>query len=478
MLKISRVLAICVLLGGMAGLAHAQSTGLSALAQLGQHLFVDTNLSASKQMSCASCHDPANHYAQSVGNTRAVQLGGPSLSAAGFRAVPSLTYKHLTPPFDENAVNPDGVTTSAPGGGFTWDGRANTLASQAAIPLMSSFEMANTSQAAVAAVVASASYASLLPAAAAQAASQFNINTADIATNPATAFTVIGLALQQFQLEDDDFHPYTSKFDYYAKLETSNGQPVNLTAAEQRGQNVFVDSSRGNCFACHYTGPMGGPAYPNGGQYEFSDFSYEAIGVPRNPAIPANAPLRPGMPATYYDMGLCTAQNPNFPHTAGTYPQDCGLFKVPSLRNVATRQVFFHNGAFNSLAQVLLWYNTRDTNPAAWYPTVNGVVQKFNDLPAAFKPNVQGNATQAQAIQMALAANQQAVEQNLPAPCPPSPDFADAQQCLGWVPSWGLPVGATPAMTSQDLADLQCFLETLTDGYVQGVTAQDPDCIN
>jgi len=33
-------------------------------------------------------------------------------------------------------------------------------------------------------------------------------------------------------------------------------------------------------------------------------------------------------------------------------------------------------------------------------------------------------------------------------------------------------------MTSQDVSDLQCFLETLTDGYVQGVTPQDLNCVN
>jgi hypothetical protein len=32
-------------------------------------------------------------------------------------------------------------------------------------------------------------------------------------------------------------------------------------------------------------------------------------------------------------------------------------------------------------------------------------------------------------------------------------------------------------MSAQDVADLKCFLETLTDGYVQDVTPQDPDCI-
>jgi hypothetical protein len=39
-------------------------------------------------------------------------------------------------------------------------------------------------------------------------------------------------------------------------------------------------------------------------------------------------------------------------------------------------------------------------------------------------------------------------------------------------------VGGTPHMTTQDVADLKCFLETLVDGYVAGVTPQDPNCIN
>jgi hypothetical protein len=32
--------------------------------------------------------------------------------------------------------------------------------------------------------------------------------------DPATAFTDFGLALQQYQLEDASFHPYTSKYDF------------------------------------------------------------------------------------------------------------------------------------------------------------------------------------------------------------------------------------------------------------------------
>ncbi len=108
------------------------------------------------------------------------------------------------------------------------------------------------------------------------------------------------------------------------------------------------------------------------------------------------------------------------------------------MRNSASRQVFFHNGVYTTLAQVINFYNTRDTNPAGIYPTTNGVVKKFNDMPAAYQANL---------------------------------DTLD-------VPFDGLPVGGTPHMSTQNTADLQCFLEALTDGYIQGVTAQDPDCVN
>jgi cytochrome c peroxidase len=391
---------------------------------VGQQLFFDTNLSASKRMSCATCHDPNNHYAQPTTNTRAVQLGGPKLTTPGFRAVPTLTYMQYAPPYSDNAPNPDGESKNSPGGGFTWDGRADTQAQQAGIPLLSSFEMANASQAAVVAVVQNASYAALFQQA----------YGANVFSDSQTAFTDIGLALQAYQQEDLSFNSFTSKYDYVAAVQLSNGQPVNLTAAEIRGYLVFFRT--GNCFACHYNGPITG-----GGGALFTDFTYENAGAPRNPNIPANA-TKLGRP-TYYDLGLCKAVNPNpvnaylTPHAMPAGASLCGSFKTPTLRNTATRNVFFHNGVFTSLAQVIDFYNTRDTNPAKWYPTAKGVVQQFNDLPPALKVYV---------------------------------DTTDGP--------FGQSPGDAPHMTAQNEADLLCFLETLTDGYVQGVTPQDPKCIN
>ncbi|MFI5234062.1 MAG: cytochrome-c peroxidase, partial [Gemmatimonadales bacterium] len=96
--------------------------------------------------------------------------------------------------------------------------------------------------------------------------------------------------------------------------------------------------------------------------------------VPRNRAIPANA--RPG----YFDLGLCGPLRTDL----SAHSEYCGMFKTPTLRNVALRDVFFHNGVFTSLDEVVRFYQQRDVRPESFYP--RGV--KFDDLPAAYRSNV------------------------------------------------------------------------------------------
>ena len=102
-------------------------------------MFFDKALSGSGKLACASCHDPDHAYAPA--NSLAVQPGGRTLSLSGTRAVPSLRYKQVIPPYADLLDNPDGVSQPGPGGGFTQDGRAPTLADQARIPLLASNEM-------------------------------------------------------------------------------------------------------------------------------------------------------------------------------------------------------------------------------------------------------------------------------------------------------------------------------------------------
>jgi cytochrome c peroxidase len=155
----------------------------------------------------------------------------------------------------------------------------------------------------------------------------------------------------------------------------------------------------------------------------FTDFTYSAIGVPRNPDIPANRRK------SYHDMGICSREDHPLPGSA----QYCGMFKTPTLRNVATRKVFFHNGRFKTLHDVIRFYNTRDTQPELWYPVVHGVPRKFDDLPAAYQSNI------------------------------------DTQMPLD-----GRARGSTPPMTEQEMEDLEAFLGTLTDDYRPLTAAASP----
>jgi cytochrome c peroxidase len=377
------------------GEAPEASTALSQPAEVGRLMFFDRSLSKSGAIACATCHDPRHAYAPA--NGLAVQPGGPTLADAGTRAVPSLRYLEFTPAYSDLFDNPDGVSAPGPGGGFTLDGRAATLAEQAKIPLLSAIEMANASPDAVVARIAAGPYT-------AEFRRAFG---ADIFDRGELAFQRATEALQAFETEDVSFHPYTSKYDLYA----SNKMGGTLTTAEQRGFAVFLNPAKGNCVACHFNG-----AGIGGAIRLFTDHTYAAIGVPRNPDIPANR-----NPA-YFDLGICSRTDHPLPQNA----RYCGLFKTPTLRNVATRRVFFHNGQLKSLRDAIRFYNTRDTNPDRWYPTVNGVVQKFDDLPPSYRRNV------------------------------------DRQ-----VPLDGRAPGSAPAMTEQEMDDLEAFLNTLNDADVQ-----------
>jgi cytochrome c peroxidase len=366
---------------------------LSPAAQVGKKLFFDKTLSASGKMACASCHDPDHAYGPP--NGLSVQPGGPQLSDAGTRAVPSLRYQEFTPPFEDMLDNPDGISAPGPGGGYTQDGRAPTLTEQAQIPLLAANEMANRSPAEVVNKIRVAPYAALFR----QGFGQ------DVFADAQVAFRKAREALQAFQLEDPSFHPYNSKYDLYA----GNKIGGDLTPAEQRGFLIYSDTEKGNCFACHYNG-----AGLNGSVKMFTDYTYSAIGAPRNKDIPAN------QDGQYYDLGICSRSD----HPLPDNKQYCGMFKTPTLRNAATRKVFFHNGAMKSLNEVIRFYNTRDTNPELWYPVVDGEVQKFNDLPPEYRDNV------------------------------------DAQKPLD-----GRPRGSKTAMSEQEMKDLEAFLNTLTDDY-------------
>ena len=393
---------------------------LSAMAELGRLIFFDTNLSSSGKLSCASCHSPQHAYGPP--SDLPVMEGGPHLTRPGVRAVPSLTYLERQPSF---AIGPDNeenenvsiaqlvtlsqsavrvqktapqesqsATNMVPQGGLFWDGRADTLQNQALSPLLDPREMDGGTVDIVARKLRHARYAPRFDA----------LFSKSLWSDTRLAVSEALFAVARYQIEEPSFHPYTSKFDYW--LEGN----ARFTASELRGYLLFNDPAKANCGGCHVDQPSRDGLPPL-----FTDHQFEALGAPRNAALAVNDD-----PA-FFDLGICGPYRKDM----ATDTQYCGLFTTPTLRNAATRHVFFHNGVFSSLKQVLDFYDFRDTEPERIYPrSAGGTVQKFNDLPPRFAANV---------------------------------DVAD--------PPFDRKLGDTPAMTDEDEADIIAFMNTLVDGY-------------
>jgi cytochrome c peroxidase len=353
---------LCVVGSARVSASFRGNSPVSPMAALGKNIFFDRTLSASGKMACASCHDPSFAYGPS--NGLAVQYGGPELKSPGLRAVPSLRYILSRVPVwtHVRATNPIEQLTETdevPAGGYTWDGRYNSLHAQAMSPFFSPMEMDNRSMDELARKLSRADYAGDFQA----------VFGKDVFEHSELAVQGATEAIQEFELQDKSFQPYTSKFDEWLDGEAK------LTPQELRGKQLFDDPDGGNCASCHLD-----EAGANGTHPLFTDFQFEALGVPRNSAIPRNRNPH------YYDLGLC---GPFRKDAASSDPSNCGLFRTPSLRNAAIRHVFFHNGRFHSLREVLLFYVERDTNPEKWYPAgLDGKVEKFDDSPPQYRENV------------------------------------------------------------------------------------------
>jgi cytochrome c peroxidase len=367
------------------------------LREAGRALFTDVRLSRSERLSCASCHAPSRRY--NPPDARDVQPGGVALDAFSFRAPPTLTYLAGIPAysnhFHDSDEEGDESIDNGPTGGLTWDGRIDGGANQAALPLLAANEMANT-RAGVASVARRAPYAKLLGTALGER----------VLDDDAQAFGAVVRALGAFEEDYDEFSPYTSKYDAYL-----TGR-AKLSTAQARGLALFNAPEKGNCAQCHRSERTRDGAPP-----AFSDYGLIALGVPRNAAIVRNRDPQ------FHDLGACgplrtdKAQDASF----------CGLFRTPSLRNVALRRTFFHNGKFHDLRDVVAFYVTRDITPQRWYPReLDGSVRVYDDLPPAYQANLNRD-----------------------------PPFA------------GQRPGATPRLDAREIDDVVAFLQTLNDGYLR-----------
>lgn len=299
---------------------------LSLKAQLGRQIFFDTNLSTPSGQACASCHNPSTGFVDPDSNEPTSE--GIVSGLKGARNSPTLPYAAFSPPFGYDRK--EGLFI----GGLFLDGRAATLTDQAKGPFLNPIEMANPDSFTVVNKVRAANYAELFK-------HVYGIGAFD---NTNEAYNNIADAISAFE-QSPVFKRFDSKYDYFL------AGKAKFTEQEKRGRKLFEDANKGNCAACHPSRPA-----KDGTPPLFTDFSYDNLGVPRNPENPFYTLSPEFNPAgwDFVDKGLGGAIDES--------PQN-GKFKVPSLRNIAKTGPYTHNGYFKTLRGVVAFYSSRDVLP-------------------------------------------------------------------------------------------------------------------
>jgi cytochrome c peroxidase len=288
------------------------------LEDLGREIFFDTNLSEPSGQSCATCHLPDTGFAHP--NSDNPTSEGPIEGVFSHRNAPTISYTQFIPRLRNSRF---GVR-----GGLFIDGRVSSLEEQAKVPFLNPSEMNNESEATVIERISEASYAD-----------QFrDFFGEDSLFDTERAFDQVASAIAAFE-RSEEVSPFSSKFDAIIQ---NNERP---TSAEIRGFRLFT--GRAGCISCHSF---------NREPRIFTDFTYHNIGVPANPNNPFYAmdfEINPEG-SDFIDLGLG--------ETTGRRRNN-GQFRVPTLRNVSLTAPYMHNGVFDTLEEVLEFYNTRDLDP-------------------------------------------------------------------------------------------------------------------
>ena len=360
--------------------AQPAETGEAALGKL---IFFDEDLSATRTQSCATCHGPEVGF---TGPDSTTNAGGAVYQGAipgryGNRKPPAAAYAGDSPPLHQDA-------SGAWYGGMFWDGRAtgavlgDPLAEQAQGPFLNPLEQALRGARTLCLRVEQSEYAGLFR-------RVWGPGSLDCAQDVGGVYERIGRSVAAYE-RSPEVNPFSSKFDLFWDTATAAGKDVRLircgmgggggamgcsgggmngwwsyrnlglSDAELQGLAVFNDPNKANCASCHSLAP-GSAGYPL-----FTDFGYDNIGVPKNPANPFYHMPPEWNPdgENWVDYGLGHyLEGAGYP--LEVYEPQMGKVKVPTLRNVDLRpspdmvKAYGHNGYFKSLDEIVQFYHWR-----------------------------------------------------------------------------------------------------------------------
>lgn len=310
-------------------------------ALLGQILFFDNTLSFQRNLNCASCHSPDHAFIDVRENSAEKMVSqGDDLVSFGKRNSPTMLYAKFSPEFHFDEKNGEYV------GGQFWDGRAKHLQDQAGMPPLDPAEMAMPDKLSVAKrLLHNPMYVNLF-------SQHYGKSVWESAE---TVYAAMENALMVFQRDSRLLAPFDSRYDKYLQGE------YQLSELEQKGMALFLDKEKTSCSNCHQWQEKAGQK-----EETFSNYHYYNVGVPSNKRLISHNNL----PKDFVDYGLF--ENPM---VKGDINQK-GKFKVPTLRNVAVTAPYMHNGIFNELRTVILFFDhfnnpERKLNPETNQPWGN-----------------------------------------------------------------------------------------------------------
>lgn len=327
-------------------------------AQFGHKLFFDNRLSKNKTVACASCHIPEKSFTD--GLAKAEGIGKTS------RGTPSIIGVAYSP-------------------WFFWDGRSDSLWSQALSPLESSVEHGgNRSQYAriiyddpdyrkryqnIFGPLPDLSDINRFPVSAAPGddnalSSRWHEMTESDQTTITQVFVNIGKAIAAYERL---LLPSASRYDNYVSAVLNSKSNDYLSNDEIAGLRLFIGKAK--CATCHQ-GPL------------FSNHAFHNVGAP-DPAnektllnLFRNKPLfdvgrykgvRQALKNDFNCLGIYSDASDNdcaeLKFANMKYAATLGAFKVPTLRNIATTAPYFQLGQFADLNEVLNHYNKAPDAP-------------------------------------------------------------------------------------------------------------------
>lgn len=304
---------------------HADS---DAAAALGHALFFDRGLSSTGTVSCATCHRPDRGFSDGLRVAAGVGTGPR-------RTMTVLDAAHQT--------------------WLGWDGRADTLWSQALQPIERGIEMGSTRRAALARVATEPMLRRLWQSAFGQApASPDALSEPEVDAN----FALLGKAIAAYERR---LVTGPSAFDRWVAAWKEGGAPRSLQADDRmtesalRGLSLFT--GRAGCWQCH-----GGPM--------LSDGEFHALGAPGRPerggGVSSDAGRYGGVEVL--KSSPFTASGPHSDAPSGTraklvqslvrVPDQFGAMRTPSLRHAGLGGPLFHEGQFDTIEDVIRFYST------------------------------------------------------------------------------------------------------------------------